>query len=227
MVPVGAAPGQRGRFYAAASGHAGSMKVYAETGGRVAGQIVGDLLTLAWIAAWVGVGVFVNDIVSGFAAPGRKVESAGSDVAQAASQAAQNASNIPVVGEVLAQPMRTIADAAQQVSQAGIAQQEAARDAGILLGVLVAVGPILFALLLWTVTRWRWMREATAAANLRDAEADPRLLALRALARLPLRKLTRVGGRNPYAALDGGDPQPLARTALRELGLEEHPVSRE
>ncbi|MGI8574569.1 MAG: hypothetical protein ACR2MA_04335 [Egibacteraceae bacterium] len=203
------------------------MKVYAENGARVAGQLFGDLLTVAWIAAWVGIGLFVNDLVGGFAAPGRKVETAGNDVAAAANQAAQNASSVPVVGDLLAQPMRTISNAARQVSEAGVAQQDAVRDAGLLLGIVIAVGPILFALLLWTVTRWRWMREATAAANLRDGDADPRLLALRALVSLPLRKLARVGGANPYAALDGGDPKPLARTALRELGLEEYPISRE
>ena len=83
----------------------------------------------------------------------------------------------------------------------------------------VPIGLVLFG---WLPLRIRWMRRAASAAALRNAKAGRDLLALRALATQPLRKLTRL---DPQIASlwRKGDPEAvelLARLQLRSLGME-------
>ena len=49
------------------------MKLYAETAGLRARQVLGDLATLAWTAAWVWAGVALYRLVGKLAVPGARI----------------------------------------------------------------------------------------------------------------------------------------------------------
>ena len=57
------------------------MKLYADTPGRRAAQIVADLLFVFWLVLWVWVGNQVHDTTMALAAPGRETAEANSYVA--------------------------------------------------------------------------------------------------------------------------------------------------
>jgi hypothetical protein len=75
--------------------------------------------------------------------------------------------------------------------------------------------------LVWLRLRCRWIRRASFATTLRAGRAGRDLLALRALANQPLRRLTRVHGDPANAWRDGNEAvvQELAALELRSLGL--------
>ena len=50
------------------------MKLYAETAGLRARQLLGDLATLAWTAGWVAAGLALYRLVERLAVPGARVE---------------------------------------------------------------------------------------------------------------------------------------------------------
>ena len=50
------------------------MKLYAETAGLRARQVLGDLAVVAWTAAWVWAGVTLYRLVEKLAVPGARVE---------------------------------------------------------------------------------------------------------------------------------------------------------
>ena len=52
------------------------MKLYADTPGRRAAQIVADLLFVFWLVLWVWVGNQVHDTTMALAAPGRETAEA-------------------------------------------------------------------------------------------------------------------------------------------------------
>ena len=85
----------------------------------------------------------------------------------------------------------------------------------------VLIFPLGLVLFGWLPLRLRWMRRAGAARALRNAPAGRDLLALRALAGQPLRRLTRIDPdvaqawrRGDQATVDA-----LAALELRALGL--------
>jgi hypothetical protein len=73
--------------------------------------------------------------------------------------------------------------------------------------------------------RVRWIRRATAAVGLREGTAGRDLLALRALATQPLRRLAAIDP-DPVGAWRSGDEstvEALARLELRRLGVRLRP----
>jgi hypothetical protein len=98
---------------------------------------------------------------------------------------------------------------------------QVAHDLAWALALLLLVGPVLVVLLGWLPLRVRWIRRATAAVGLRDGNAGRDLLALRALANQPLRRLTRIDP-DPVGAWRDGDRSTvnaLAALELRRLGV--------
>lgn len=201
------------------------MKVYADTPGARVRQIVTDLLAAAWTYLWITIAIRLYRLVDQLAVPGRKLEDAGNGLARNLSGAGDRAGDVPVAGKALAAPLRQAAGAARDVAGAGHAQQSAVHDLALLLAVLLVVVPLGLVVFGWLPLRVRWMRRASLAARLRADDAGRDLLALRALARAPLRQLRRL---DPEIA-DGwrrGDPEAVDRLAaleLRSLGLRRTP----
>jgi hypothetical protein len=194
------------------------VKLYAETSGLRARQVLGDLAVVAWTAAWVWAGVTLYRLVEKLAVPGARLEQAGGGFAGDVAEIQQKVGRVPVVGNDLQGPFGRLAGVGQTLADAGATQQQVVHQLALWLGVLVAAVPVVTLLLAWLPRRVTWAREAGAASRLRLAGADLELFALRALANRPLRQLHRVTP-DPAGALRAGDYEALADLELRALGL--------
>ena len=194
---------------------------YAQTPGRRAVQVLGDLLFLAWVVGWVTVGLAVHRATIALAEPGRRLEAGATGVADHLQDAGQRAGDVPFAGDELALPFSSAGDAASAIADAGRRQVEAVTDLALLLGVVVAAVPVLLAVLLWLPPRIRFTRRATATRRFVESGADLRLFALRALAHQPVHRLGRVTA-DPLRAFEAADPdavQRMARLELADAGL--------
>jgi hypothetical protein len=198
------------------------VKLYAETAGLRARQLLGDLATLAWTAAWVAAGLTLYRLVERLAVPGARVEQAGSDFAGDVAEIQQRIGRVPVVGDQLQGPFGRLAGTGRTLAEAGATQQQVVHQLALWLGVVVAAVPVVTLLLVWLPRRVAWAREAGAASRLRMDGADLELFAIRAVANRPLRELRRVSA-DPAGALRAGEHQALADLELRALGLRARP----
>jgi hypothetical protein len=195
------------------------MRLYAAAPARCARQVLGDLMMLAWIAAWAWAGRTTYDATLTLGQPGLATASAADEMAGRFHDVEGRIGGIPGVGDNLAAPFRGAASAAESLAAAGRSQAETVADVALLVGLAVFLVPVLLIAVLYVPFRVRFIRRATAAR--RFAGADPQLLALRALANQPLRSLTRISD-DPVAAWRSGDPsavRQLADLELRSLGL--------
>jgi hypothetical protein len=195
--------------------------LYADRPATATRQLITDLLVVAWVAAWVWAAMKLYDLVEKLAVPGRELEDAGGGLADNLHDAGDKVDNVPGVGNAIATPFDKAADAARSVASAGRAQQEAVGDLALALALALLVFPLGLVLFVWLPLRVRWIRRAGAAAALRAGPAGRDLLALRALATQPLRRLADLGP-DVAAAWRDGDPSTvdaLARLELRTLGL--------
>ncbi|MGH3431462.1 MAG: hypothetical protein ACRDQB_01355 [Thermocrispum sp.] len=197
------------------------MQLYAQTPGRRAWQLTGDVFLVVWTVGW---GLFawgLHRATASLAGPGRSLERAGDDMSGHLREAGDTASGVPVVGGRLSTPFEGAGDASQALAAAGRQQQQAVADVALLLGISAFVVPVVLALLLWLPSRVRYVRRATAARRLLDSAADLDLFALRALAHQPMHLLARVSD-DPVAAWRERDQQvvtDLARLEVRAAGL--------
>jgi hypothetical protein len=198
------------------------VKLYAETAGLRARQLLGDLATLAWTAAWVAAGLTLYRLVERLAVPGARVEQAGSDFAGDVAEIQQRIGRVPVVGDQLQGPFGRLAGTGRTLAEAGATQQQVVHQLALWLGVVVAAVPVVTLLLVWLPRRVAWAREAGAASRLRMDGADLELFAIRAVANRPLRELRRVSA-DPAGALRAGEHQPLADLELRARGRRARP----
>jgi hypothetical protein len=197
------------------------MQLYAQHPALRARQLSADVGMVAWLVLWVLVARAVHAAVLALAEPGRAVEDLGRSVAGSMSSAAGVAEDVPLVGDELAEPFDTLADAGGSVSGAGQAAQDAVATLATVLTVVLVVLPIGWLLLRWLPWRLRWAREAGAARRLLAGTPDLELLATRALATAPLPALAALPA-GTGAAWHAGDPaavRALAAVELRRLGL--------
>jgi hypothetical protein len=194
------------------------VKLYAETAGLRARQLLTDLGVLAWTAAWVMAGLTLYRLVEKLAVPGARVEQAGSSFAGDVAEIQQKVGRLPVVGNELQDPFGRLSGVGRTLAEAGAAQQEVVHQLALWLGVVVAAVPIVALLLVWLPRRVAWSREAGAASRLRLDGADLELFALRAVANRSLRELHKVTP-DPAGDLRAGEFEALAELELRALGL--------
>lgn len=200
------------------------MRPYAERPARALGQVLADLLVIGWVVLVVVVARTAKALVDGLQGPAQTLADAGDSIRGAFAAAADTAGRVPFVGEDLARALGTGTGAGQTLGDAGREQVQAVATAstGIAVGIVVlAAVPVV---LLWLVLRVRWMLAARSALAVRDVDVD--LLALRALTRLPVRRLLAVSP-DPAAAWRREDPavvRDLAALELAALGL--HPAGR-
>lgn len=197
------------------------MKIYADRVPTAVRQLVTDLLVVAWVYASIRAAMWVYDLIEKLAVPGQKLEGAGTGIADNLSDVSGKVGRVPVVGDDLTEPFESAANAARSLADAGQGQQDVVADLALALSLGLLVFPLGLVLFVWLPLRVRWMRRAGAAATLRDAPAGRDLLALRALANQPLRKLTRIDPDVAEAWRRGDDDvvDALASLELRALGL--------
>lgn len=195
------------------------MRFYAERPLRLLRQVLADLLVAAWVVLCVTVARAAYELVLQLQGPARALVAAGEGISGVFGDAARTASGVPFVGEDLARALGTGTGAGQSLATAG-REQIAAIEAVALGGAagIVALGA-LPVVLVWLVVRVRYARAASSAVRVRGTDSD--LLALRALTRLPVRRLLAVSP-DPAAAWRRDDREVvygLAALELRSLGL--------
>jgi hypothetical protein len=192
------------------------VKLYSDVGMQRVGQVVGDLVFVAWVAICVELGLIVFKITNALGLPGRKAASAGDGLAGQLRRLSEPIGKVPAVGDQLRSPIDGAAGAAGQMAQAGRDMAHAVEQlAYVLAGVTIAL-PVLFAVLIWLPRRIRFSRRATAAQRFIDSAADLDLFALRAMANQPMHKLAKISD-DPVAAWRERDQTVIAQLATLEL----------
>ena len=192
------------------------MKLYADHSARFAGQVLADILFVCWLVAWVWVGNVVHDATLDLAGPGRQTAESASTLAGSLTDAGDSLGGLPVVGDSVAAPFDTAAGASDRLAEAGRDEVRTVQRLAQLLGLSIALIPILVVSLFFVPRRLRFVREATAAQRFIDAEADLDLFALRAMTHQPMHVLARVTD-DPVGALRDRDRAVIARLAEIEL----------
>lgn len=197
------------------------MKLYADRAPAALRQLITDVLVVAWVYAWVKLGMTLFDLIQKLAVPGQKLESAGTGLAENLNSAGDKINGVPGVPDSVAAPFTNAAQAATSLANAGRDQQSIVDDLAWIISLVLVVVPLLLVVLIWLPLRVRWIRRAGSARRLRNASAGRDLLALRALSTQPLGKLVKLDP--DIASLwRRGDPdavESLARLELRSLGL--------
>jgi hypothetical protein len=197
------------------------VRLYAQHPAVRLRQVTADVSMLAWVVLWVLVARAVHSAVLVLAEPGRAVEDLGRSVAGNMNSAADAAEGVPLVGDELAAPFGSLADASGSVSGAGQSAQDAVHTLATVLAVVLVVLPVGWLLLRWLPARLRYAREAGAARRLLAGTPDLEILAARALATAPLPRLAALPD-GTGAAWRAGDPaavRALAEVELGRLGL--------
>ena len=192
------------------------MKLFADTPVRRTLQVLADLLFVAWLVLWVWAGNAVHDGTMELAGPARQTDSAATSMAEQLRDAGGRLGEAPLVGDELAVPFDKAADASDGIASAGRDTVDAVERLALLLGLSVALIPILIVGAIHLPLRWRFIREATAGARFIDAQEDLDLFALRALANQPMRVLAKVSD-DPAGAWRARDPDVVRRLAALEL----------
>jgi len=190
------------------------MRLYAERPGRLARQLVADVLAIAWAVGWILLGIAAHDLLLRLQGPGFTLVRAGDSVSGAFDGAAEGVSGVPLVGDQLAGALAPGADAGRTLTQAGQQLVDVVGTAATGLGILVAVLGLLPVFAVWLPLRIRYALAAGAAVAARGAGGD--VLALRALTHRPVRELHRVA---PDPARAWRDEDPHAVRALADLEL--------
>lgn len=189
---------------------------YATTPGRLLAQLLSDLLVAAWSAVWILVGLAVHTAVATIAGVGRQVQAGSTGVAGNLDSAGESASHLPLVGDTLSKPLRAASTAALDIADAGHTLDTTATWLAWVLALAVAAPPILAVAMPWLVLRVRFFRRKWTVVTLAATPAGQQLLALRALANRPLRRLAVIDP-DPVGAWRRADPVALHGLAALEL----------
>lgn len=192
------------------------MKLYADAPARRLGQVLSDVALVLWVVACGWAGLAVHDATLVLTGPGEQLERSATGMASGLRDAGGALDDLPLVGDAVSSPFDRAAGGADDLRDAGRATVEAVEQLADVLGLVVAVLPVLVALAIHLPRRLRFVREATAGARFLDSGDDLDLFALRALAHQPLSELARVSD-DPAGAWRRREPDVVARLALLEL----------
>ena len=194
---------------------------YATTPGRLLTQLSSDVAVVIWTFIWVLVGLAVHSAVATIAAVGRQVEGGADGVADSLKSAGHSAVHVPLVGDAMSKPLTAASKAALDIAGAGHNLDTTASWLAVVLALAVAAPPALGVVMPWLVLRIRFFRRKWTVSALAATPAGEQLLALRALANRPLRRLTAVSP-DPVGAWRVADPvaiHSLAALELRSAGI--------
>ena len=197
------------------------MTLYSDFGPRRTRQIVGDVLALAAIGAWVWLGITVYQLVENLAAFGVQMEEAGAGFRETMTEVGDTLGNVPLIGGGIRAPFDGASGAGGALEAAGQNQQIAVNQLATGLGIGIAALPIVMILVLWLVPRIRFARKAGRARAIAKSGAGIDLLALRALATQKISALAEVDA-DAVAAWRRGDEtvmRALARLELKSSGV--------
>lgn len=194
---------------------------YATTPGRLVVQLASDAAVVAWSAVWVLVGMAVHAAIATIAEVGRQVQTGATGVSGNLSSAGDSVDDVPLIGQGLSAPLRAASEAALDIAGAGQSLDTTATWLAWVLALAVAAPPILAVAMPWVFLRVRFFRRKWTAITLARTPAGEQLLAMRALANRPLKKLMAVS-MDPVSAWRNDDAiavRGLADLELRAAGI--------
>ncbi|MGL4743274.1 MAG: hypothetical protein ACRCXL_02630 [Dermatophilaceae bacterium] len=197
------------------------MTFYSDLPVRRLRQVTADLGILLWTTFWVRVGAWVHDATLQLAEPGRRLADAGSGFRGTMTTAGDSVDDLPVLRDRVATPFRSVAGVGSDLEDAGAGLVDAVERLALVLTVTTVLAPVVTAGAVWLRARWRFIRQASAAQRLVDADADLDLFALRAMANQPMARLAAITD-DPAGAWRRRDREvvrALAVLELRDAGL--------
>ena len=201
---------------------------YATSPGRLLAQLFSDAVIAVWTFGWVLVGVAVHTAIAAIAEVGRQVQSGAQGIAENLASAGERAGHFPFVGQAIGKPLDAASTAALDIAGAGHSLDSTASWLAVVLAFAVAAPPIGALAVPWLILRLRFFRRKRAVLALAATAAGEQLLALRALANRPVRKLTAISP-DPVGGWRRDDPavvRGLVAVELRSAGLaRRHPAA--
>lgn len=192
------------------------MKLYSDYTGRRSTQVVTDILVVVWVSIWAYAGRRVHDATLALGAPAHRLQEDGDSLNQSMTSAADSVQGVPLVGDELKGAFDHAAGAGTSVAKVGTDLGVAIDRVSVVLGLTVALVPILVVVAVWAMMRIRFVRRATAAQRFVDAKADLDLFALRAMAGQPMHRLARVSP-DPAGAWRRQESNVVRELAVLEL----------
>ncbi len=187
-----------------------------------------DLASIALLVLFAWAGLKVHDAVDRLAVLGEGVQASGNAVQGGFESAADAVDGAPLVGDDLADGLRTAGEeSGGEVVELGESGEESAHDLANVLGVATFALP--GALLLWIwlpgrVGQVRRLRWASSVLGERETEERRRLVAMRAAFSLPYGQLLAYT-QDPMGDLESGRYDALVAAALEDAGLKAAPRS--
>jgi hypothetical protein len=192
------------------------MKLYADVPARFTAQLVGDVLFVCWVLAWVWIGNVVHDGTMDLAGPGHQIIASATGLSDSMRGAGDALGDLPVIGDGASAPFDQASEASASLADAGRTEVRAVERLAFWLGLSIALIPILVVGVLYLPRRARFVRDTVAAQRFLDGPADLEVFALRAIVSQPLHVLARVSD-DPMTALRERDRTVIARLADLEL----------
>jgi hypothetical protein len=193
------------------------MGIYAQRPGKLIGQLVADLMVLLWGVAWALVGNLIHQMISMVAVPAKETSRAAGRLAENFHEAAEQAANVPGVGEQLRRPFDAAAGTMGGVVASADHQVANIEQLATVTGWLVFLIPVSVVVAFWLPRRIRFWQQSRAAQRFIDSDADLDLFALRAMAREPMHVLAAISD-DPVGAWRSGDSAVITKLAEIELG---------
>jgi hypothetical protein len=184
--------------------------------------LVGDLVAITLLVIFAWAGFKVHGAVDKLAVLGEGVQASGGVVRDGFESAADAVDGTPVVGDELADGLRSAGEGSGgEVVELGEQGEEGAHDLANVLGFVTFALPALIVLVIWLPGRVSQVKRLRAASQvLRDGESEERrrLLAMRAAFSLPYGQLLAYTP-DPIGDLEDGRYDALVAAALEDAGL--------
>ena len=198
------------------------MRLYPELRGPRARALVADVVSIALLLVFAWAGLKVHDAVDRLAVLGQGVQATGGAVQGGFDSAADAVDETPVVGDDLADGLRSAGEGSGgEVAGLGEEGEESAHDLANVLGFVTFALPSLLLLTSWLpgrVSQVRRLRAASEVLGERVTEERRRLVASRAAFSLPYGQLLAYT-RDPLGDLEDRRYDALVAAALEDAGL--------
>jgi hypothetical protein len=196
------------------------MRYYPDIPSRRASMLAHDLLTVAVLVVLAWIALKVHDAVDRLAVLGEGVNEAGSSVEDGFSSAADAVDGTPVVGDELADGLRTAGEGSGgNVADLGQEGEDRVHQLADILGLVTFFVPATLLLVRVVPARIAQIRQLTDAERVLVAGgATRRTLAMRAAFALPYGQLL-VHTRDPLGDLEAERYDALIEAVLEDAGL--------
>jgi hypothetical protein len=198
------------------------MPLYPELRGHRARTLFGDLIAITLLVLFAWAGLRVHEAVNGLVVLGEGVQATGGAVQGGFESAADAVDGTPVIGDELADGLRSAGEGSGgEVVELGEQGEAEVRRLALILGIVTFALPALL-----VVTRWlppridqvRQLRAASLVLGNQATEERRRVLAMRAAFSLPYGQLLAYTP-DPLGDLVAGRYDALVAAALEDVGL--------